>query len=144
MASAADAGWAMDRAMFWRLMTSRWTGCLAESACAGWPGYAEYLVRAVLSHRLSSGIEIILTAWKSCPVGTLARKITRVSPGLPLPELPYMTTKCERGVVRIEALGQDRHRVWAQGEIKEDRVVIGQLAAYHLASSLARRLGGAR
>jgi hypothetical protein len=67
-----------------------------------------------------------------------------VPPGLPLPELPYRTTKCERGVVRIEALGQDRHRVRAEGEIKEDRVVIGQLAAYHLASRLALRLGGAR
>lgn len=68
----------------------------------------------------------------------------RVSPGLPLPELPYMTMKCERGVVRIEALGEDRHRVWSRGAIKEDHVVIGQLAAYHRASMLALRLGGAR
>jgi hypothetical protein len=65
-----------------------------------------------------------------------------VSAGLPLPELPYRTTKCERGVVRIEALGQDRHRVRAEGEINEDHVVIGQLAAYHLASRLAAQLDG--
>jgi hypothetical protein len=55
-----------------------------------------------------------------------------------------MTLERERGVVRIEALGQDRHRVRAEGEIKEDRVVMGQLAAFHLASRLAQRLGAAR
>jgi hypothetical protein len=55
-----------------------------------------------------------------------------------------MTIKCKRGVVRIEHLGDDRHRVRVSGEIKEDYVFIGKLAAYQRASLLTSRLGGER
>lgn len=42
---------------------------------------------------------------------------------------PYLTMRRDRGVVTIEALGSDRHRARAKGEIEIDRVIVGHGAA---------------
>jgi hypothetical protein len=54
---------------------------------------------------------------------------------------PYLTMPRERGVVTIWALGNDRHRVRAEGEIDVDHVVTGRDPAHEFAGVLAERLG---
>jgi hypothetical protein len=54
---------------------------------------------------------------------------------------PYLTMSRERGKVTIWALGNDRHRVRAEGEIDVDHVVTGRNDAHEFAGVLAERLG---
>jgi hypothetical protein len=54
---------------------------------------------------------------------------------------PYVTMSRERGTVTIWALGNDRHRVRAEGEIDVDHVVTGHDDAHEFAGVLAERLG---
>jgi hypothetical protein len=54
---------------------------------------------------------------------------------------PFLVMRRERGVVSIEALGEDRFRVTAEGAINEEGVIVGHDAAGKLAEELAERLG---
>jgi hypothetical protein len=47
----------------------------------------------------------------------------------------------ERGTVTIWALGDERHRVRAEGDLNVDRVIVGHDEARDLAHGLAGRLG---
>ena len=54
---------------------------------------------------------------------------------------PYVTMRDQFGIVTIEALGPERHRVRAAGALDEDRIVTSHDAAHDLAHELAVRLG---
>jgi hypothetical protein len=54
---------------------------------------------------------------------------------------PYLTLPRERGTVSLWALGNERHRVRAVGEVDVDRVVTGHEEAHEVARVLAERMG---
>lgn len=57
---------------------------------------------------------------------------------------PFITMRRERGVASIEALGQQRFRVRAEGHIMHDEIVAGYDPAHALLRELAERLGPRR
>jgi hypothetical protein len=54
---------------------------------------------------------------------------------------PFTTMKCEHGTVTVEALGEDRFRVVANGGIAADELVVGYDAAEQRSRALAEQLG---